>query len=214
MPSYYLLWLAIFFAWVFLGLRWQPYFAARPFVKSAMAIFLALFCLSTPEAILAIMSIGFALSAIGDFFLDLRNDKYFIHGLIAFFLAHVAFVVYLFAHMPPFVSFTSFEWSLVIGLPVIAIGFYLWIYSSLPKDMKIPVAAYSTIITLMGIAALTSQLPSLLLPVGAVLFIASDAILAVERFKFKIPMGDKLNWLFYASGQILLAVGVLSAVGA
>lgn len=213
MPNYYLLWLAIFFAWVFLGLRWQPFFGARPFVKSAMAIFLTLFCLSAPNAIFTIMGIGFMLSAIGDYFLDLRNDKYFIHGLIAFFLAHVAFVIYLFGHVPAFSNFSALEWSIVFILPIIAIGFYLWIYSSLPKDIKIPVAAYSAIITLMGIAAFTSQLSSPLLPLGAVLFIASDAVLAIERFKFKIPMGDKLNWLLYGSGQILLAVGVVSAVG-
>ncbi|MCF6221967.1 MAG: lysoplasmalogenase, partial [Robiginitomaculum sp.] len=60
----------------------------------------------------------------------------------------------------------------------------------------------------MGIAALTTAL-SLLVPIGALLFIASDVVLAVERFKFKFPLDKKINWALYASGQIVLAIGVV-----
>ena len=108
--------------------------------------------------------------------------------------------------------FTPIEWGISASMIVLTIGFFLWLKPALPVDMKIPVAAYSGVITLMGITALTTTLPSLLVPLGAILFIASDVVLAVERFKFKFPLDKQINWTLYAGGQILLAVGVVGAL--
>jgi len=212
MPQSPLLILAIVFAVIFFILRWRPFFAARPYIKTAMAVFLAAYCIVVPTAALYIMAAGFALSALGDFFLDLRGEKWFLPGLISFFIAHVAFAVYLFGHTVPLSMYTGYEWGMSAGLIAATLGFYIWLKPALPSDMKIPVAAYSVVITLMGIAALTTTLPSLLVPIGAVLFIASDVVLSVERFKFQFPFDKQLNWALYASGQILLAVGVVAGI--
>ncbi len=211
MPIQITLWLAIFAACIFLGLRWRPFFAARPYIKAAMAIFLGLYCIIVPQAAIFLMSVGFFLSAIGDFFLDLPDDKFFLPGLISFFLAHFAFAVFLFGHIVPVASWTWLNWIVVSGLPFVSIGFYMWLRPSLPNDMKIPVAAYASFITIMGIAAFTSDLVSPLISLGAALFIASDAVLAIERFKFSFAFDDKMVWIFYASGQILLAMGVVAS---
>ena len=211
MPSSLLLYLAILFAGIFLILRWRPFFNLRPYIKAAMAVFLAAYCI-TAQPPLTIMAAGFALSALGDYFLDLRGEKWFLPGLIAFFAAHVAFAVYLFGHMAPPSMFTPIEWGLCAALIAITVAFYIWLQPSLPGDMKIPVAAYSLVITIMGITALTTTLPSILVPLGALLFIASDVVLAIERFKFKFPLDKKINWTLYASGQILLAIGVVAGV--
>ncbi len=211
-----LLILAIVSAVIFCLLRQRDFFALRPFVKAAMAVLLAVYCLQTPTVPLYIMAAGFALSALGDFFLDLRGEKWFLPGLISFFIAHVAFAVYLLPHAVPLSMYTGFEWGKSAALIAATLGFYIWLKPALPSDMKIPVAAYSVVITIMGIAALTTTLPSLLVPIGAVLFIASDVVLSVERFKFKFKflfLADKqINWTLYASGQILLAVGVVSGI--
>ncbi len=217
--------LAVLFAVVFLVLRRRPFFGARPFIKAAMAVLLAVYCLQA-EPPLLLMAAGFGLSALGDYFLDLHpldlqpksisksahGDKFFLPGLIAFFAAHVAFAAYLFGHMVPLSMFTPVEWGISAVMIALTIGFYLWLKSGLPGDMKIPVAAYSAVITIMGITALTTTLPSLLVPIGAILFIASDVVLAVERFKFKFPLDKQINWTLYASGQILLAIGVVGSL--
>ena len=204
--------LAIIFAAIFLILRWRPFFTFRPAIKATMAVLLAVYCI-TAQLPLTVMAAGFALSALGDFFLDLRGEKYFLPGLIAFFAAHVAFAVYLFGHMVPLSMFTPIEWGMSAALIACTIAFYIWLKPALPKDMKIPVAAYSAVITVMGITALTTTLPSMLVPIGAMLFIASDVVLSVERFKFKFPLDKKINWALYASGQILLAIGVVVTSG-
>jgi uncharacterized membrane protein YhhN len=212
MPQLPFLILAVIFALIFFILRWRNFFALRPFIKAAMAILLAVYCLQAPAIPLYIMAVGFALSALGDYFLDLRGEKWFLPGLISFFIAHVAFAVYLFPHTVPLSMYTGFEWGMSVGLIAATIGFYIWLKPALPSDMKIPVAAYSVVITLMGIAALTTTIGSMLVPIGAILFIASDVVLSVERFKFKFPLDKQINWALYASGQILLAVGVVGGL--
>ncbi len=156
------------------------------------------------------MAAGFIASALGDFLLDLPEDKGFLSGLIAFFAAHVAFLIYLW----PYAEFMGAPFGMLIcaGLPIANLMFYFWLRPSLPSDMKIPVAAYSVVITIMGVAAFTTSLPSLLVPLGAALFIASDVVLSVEKFKTKFWRAKTINWLLYASGQILLAMGVVGVV--
>ncbi|MCF6221166.1 MAG: lysoplasmalogenase family protein, partial [Robiginitomaculum sp.] len=101
-----LLILAVIFAAIFFALRWRSFFAARPFIKATMAVLLAAYCI-TAQPPLIVMAAGFALSAFGDFFLDLRGEKYFLPGLIAFFTPHMAFAVYLFGYADPLSRYTG-----------------------------------------------------------------------------------------------------------
>jgi len=206
-----ILWLAIAFAIIFLILRWRPFFLTRPIVKAGMAVLLAVYCMDTQPP-LSMMAAGFALSAIGDYFLDMQGENWFLPGLIAFFCAHMAFAIYLFGHMAPISAFTMFDWGISAALLGASLGFYVWLRPSLPYDMQIPVGAYSLIIMVMGITAMNTSLPSLLVPFGALLFIASDVVLAVERFKFSFHLDKQINWALYASGQILLAIGVVGVL--
>ena len=178
-----------------------------------MGIALAFYCVLSPSKALLVMAIGFALSALGDFLLDLPDDKGFISGLFAFFAAHIAFVVHLWPMMVPFSAFTLSEYSIVTVTILVNIAFFLWMRPSLSKDLVIPVALYTVIIAVMGITAFTTTATSLLIPLGALLFILSDVVLSIEKFKFKFPLDKEINWALYAGGQILLAIGVVSVVG-
>lgn len=95
-----LLGIAILGAITFLPLQGKPFFKPRPLIKAIMAIALALYCLDNDANALIFMAFGFALSALGDFFLDYPQDKYFLPGLISFFVAHVAFLIYLWPYGP------------------------------------------------------------------------------------------------------------------
>jgi len=44
------------------------------------------------------------------------------------------------------------------------------------------------------------------------MFIASDVVLSIERFKFKFKFDKQINWTLYAGGQILLAIGVVGGI--
>ncbi len=202
-------WLAIIGAIIFPLIRLRGFWPSRPYIKALMGMALALYCLIAPNAPIIIMAIGFALSALGDFLLDLPDDKGFTLGLFAFFAAHIAFIVYLWPLMVPFHHFTLMEVLIVIITILSSAIFYIWLKPSLSKDLIVPVAAYSTVIALMGIIAFTTT-ASLLIPLGALLFIASDVVLSIEKFKFKFLWDKEINWALYAGGQILLAIGVVS----
>jgi uncharacterized membrane protein YhhN len=201
----YILGIAVIGAIAFLVVQNKTFFKARPLIKMVMGIALAVYCFSTGNAVLAIMGAGFILSAFGDFVLDFPEDRYFLPGLIAFFTAHIAFLIFLW----PYAS-----WSVPICALVGAftLGFFVWLKPSLDKELVVPVAAYSLIIGLMGSAAMTTNLASPLIPLGAALFIASDVVLSVEKFKTKFRLDRTINWILYASGQIVLAIGAVSSL--
>ena len=205
-------WLAIIGAIAFPLIRLRGFWPLRPYIKAVMGVTLALYCLFVPSAPILVMAIGFAFSALGDFLLDLPKDKGFTLGLFAFFAAHIAFIIYLWPLMMPVHQFTLMEVLIVITTILSSTIFYIWLKPSLDKDLVIPVAAYSTVIALMGITAFTTTATSLLIPLGALLFIASDVVLSIEKFKFKFLWDKELNWALYAGGQILLAIGVVSLV--
>jgi len=200
---------AIIGALIFLVLRELKFFKTRPLLKAIMGVMLAFYCITAPSIPLYIMAIGFVFSALGDFLLDIPDDKGFLLGLFAFFAAHIAFLVFLWPHMTPLAQLGTAKLGSFGLLFVSNTWFYLWLRPSLDSSLRIPVAAYSTIIALMGMAAIGTTLPSYLVPLGAALFIASDVVLAIEKFKAKFPFAKTLNWLLYASGQIILAIGVV-----
>lgn len=148
---------------------------------------------------------GIALSIVGDVALLFPSDGAFIVGLAAFLLAHVAYVV----------GFAGVAgWAPWLAVVVVATGAVtvtilraIW-----PKTagMHAPVVAYGLAITSMVTAAfgaLAGGLPlGCVAAVGALLFYASDASLALNRFRRPIPHAAFLTLGLYWVGQIGIAL--------
>lgn len=211
MPWSWVLIASIIAALVFFVLRFTKPFPGRPLVKALMGVFLALYCWQAGGIALWAMSAGFLCSALGDFLLDLPSDK-FIAGLIAFFIAHMCFLLFLFPLMVPIKNWGLLEFFYGFAMIGITIVFYGWLRPSLDKGLSLPVAAYALILALMGVSALTQSHPVLFITLGAMLFILSDMVLAAERFKISFKGAKPLNWFLYASGQILLAIGAAQSL--
>jgi len=87
------------------------------------------------------------------------------------------------------------------------------LWPALDTAMRLPVLAYMLAIVAMGIAAFTTQ--SLAVMAGAVLFLASDAILATERFLLAPDAAQRTItgpaiWITYIAAQIAITLGVLA----
>ncbi|HOQ30956.1 MAG TPA: lysoplasmalogenase [Candidatus Hydrogenedens sp.] len=146
--------------------------------------------------------VGLVCSWWGDLFLLSRNSVIFLLGLVSFLLAHVCYILAFF--------FAQVDWSLTISamgvslVPAIAIGF--WLNPNL-GDMRIPVYMYMIIISCMVSFAIGAWAYGGLwnLPLGALIFYASDIFVARDRFK----TADKWNFLIggplYFLGQVFLA---------
>jgi uncharacterized membrane protein YhhN len=148
---------------------------------------------------------GIALSIVGDVALLWPGDGAFIVGLAAFLLAHVAYVV-------GFAGVAGWApWLLVVvvatGAVTVTILRAIW-----PKTtgMHAPVVAYGLAITAMVTAAFGAMAGGLplgwLASAGALLFYASDASLALNRFRRPIPHAAFLTLGLYWLGQIGIAL--------
>ena len=148
---------------------------------------------------------GLLFSLAGDVLLMLPVDR-FIQGLISFFVAHLFYIAAL--------TFESGQdIPLPILLPFVMYGILIlrWLWPELGK-MRLPVLAYMLIISMMGWAAAgrwfgTRQPGSLFALLGAILFIISDSVLAVDRFKahFRSAQAYILSTYFIAQWLIALS---------
>lgn len=151
---------------------------------------------------------GLALSLVGDVLLMLPQDL-FLPGLIAFFAAHVAYI-------------RAFSLGLgigrdrrvLIGFGLVALAIVGLLWSGVPGAMRLPVAAYALVLALMAAQALTrvriTRDPAdALAALGAVLFMTSDTLLAVNRFLGALPLSPLLVLGTYYAAQWLIARSAL-----
>jgi uncharacterized membrane protein YhhN len=148
-------------------------------------------------------------STVGDVLLDLDSGRLFVPGLCAFLTAHLVYTA-LFASRWPIPLRISLPRLLLF--PVIlayAAGFAFWLAPDLLRTkMILPVTLYICVIATMAITAVGGRL-SLYVPIGAALFLTSDSLLAIAKFKGPFPLRDYLVWGTYYAAQYFIATGVL-----
>ena len=160
--------------------------------------------------------IGIILSMAGDIFLMLPKEQ-FIAGLVAFLLAHVAYIIGFNQIIPAF-NLAALVWAVLLG--IIAAQLYKQIAAGLVRQgkesLQKPVLAYTAVIAIMLLSALiTLARPewntqaAITVSIGAALFMLSDAILAWNKFVQPIKNGRVMNMAAYHLGQIILIYGVV-----
>jgi len=148
---------------------------------------------------------GLVFSLAGDVFLMLPSDR-FVAGLVAFLIAHLFYIA-------AFVSeISALTWWPLVPVVIYGIVVYTILAPSLGK-LKLPVLAYIVVITIMAWLAWerwsqTGQSGALLASVGAVLFVISDTILALNRFRGAFKPARALNLTTYFAAQWLIAGSV------
>lgn len=164
-----------------------------------------------------LLPLGLALGAAGDLALSRRGEAAFLTGLGSFALAHLAYAV-MFAGMEgrlALFDLTAPRWVAFALLVIMAQSTMVWLLPFV-GGMKRPVAVYVALITAMGLAAL--HLPGVhnLAILGAGLFVASDLVLAVERFRMAegsraARWASHAVWPLYWVGQGMILAGIAFA---
>lgn len=162
--------------------------------------------------------VALVLSMAGDVFLMGERDR-FIQGLIAFFAAHVAYIV-------AFGGVVLSPYSVFLGTSLVLIGgpLYIAIRQGLRKRNKteliLPVLAYVFVISFMVLAALTSPGASgwtrssiVAAAIGSLLFYCSDALIGLHRFVRELPWAPLAIIVTYHLGQIGLAYSLAAGGG-
>lgn len=198
-------------SWLVLGLgglsllgllwaEWQNRRRARAVFKTLCSLGFLLFALSfgLDSLFAQLIFVGLLLSAVGDVLLLFRANRAFLAGLVAFLLAHLAYLA-------AFVQIgTPTLWGLLL---VLGAGYiwlrWLWSYLG---SWRAPVLAYGGVISLMLWAGLGVQRSEIWL--GAVLFYLSDLFVARQRFVVQAPLNALLGLPLYFIAQYLLAFTV------
>lgn len=161
--------------------------------------------------------VGLCLSLAGDIALML-NPRFFMAGLGAFLLAHVAYLIGFNQVAAPF-NFGIFMVAVTVGLAASVVlrlirpGIIL-----VPRGKRFLTAVmlYGATLTLMLLSALITLFRpewqishAIYAATGAALFFTSDSILAYDRFVRKLKHGQSYVHLTYHVGQMLLVTGAM-----
>jgi alkenylglycerophosphocholine/alkenylglycerophosphoethanolamine hydrolase len=156
-------------------------------------------------------------SLLGDVLL-IEKLKMFVFGLLAFLLAHLAYLVGFNLTLPPL----SLPVLGLVAVGAIAVGIlFPTVRRGLVRQpggggLILPVFVYSLVLSLMMISAVSTlfrlewhQNAAIFAAAGGVLFFISDSLLALNRFVRPIRQGDLLVMVTYHLGQLGLALGAI-----
>lgn len=140
------------------------------------------------------------------------NESYFIYGLIAFLLCHIFYIraFYLDFQSAPELDKKGARIAIAICM-VFAIGYYVYIRQDLGA-MKLPVMAYTFVISLMMMMAAfrnmrVNKISFNLILFGAMFFLISDSILAYNKFVKSFDLAGLLIMGTYMIAQYLITIG-------
>lgn len=158
-----------------------------------------------------LISIALGFSLLGDILLLFtgRSENYFISGLVAFLLAHIFYII-------QFSRERNKNRSILKPLvPLLIFGglFFYFLKDNL-GSMLLPVSVYMTIILMMAFFAFLRKgnVPKKsfeLVFTGAILFLISDATLAIDKFHSPVRFSGILIMVTYGLAQLCIVLGVL-----
>jgi uncharacterized membrane protein YhhN len=189
----------------------QFHYFTKPLILASLIVFFWSKSKDLTKGVRNIMVLALLFSLAGDILLMFVNisANFFIGGLIAFLLAHIMYILTFTKKR----NKTKSPLLIVIALLVYAIGIFYIIKNGL-GDMQIPVLLYLTVIlTMVAMASLrkrkVSKTSYSLVFIGAVFFIISDSLIAIDKFYTQILFSRIFIILTYALAQYLIVNGIL-----
>ncbi len=134
----------------------------------------------------------------------LPSDQ-FVPGLLSFLIAHLFYIAAFRSRIAGSTSARNALACVVYG------SFMLWLLFPRLGDMKLPVSIYLLVILTMAWQALNrwaiaQSRGAMLAAVGAILFVASDSMIAFNRFFSPFRLAELLILATYFTAQWLIAV--------
>jgi uncharacterized membrane protein YhhN len=152
--------------------------------------------------------VGMAFSALGDLFLMLPKDR-FVPGVASFLVAHICYLWALTSDTP--LASRRLPFLIAGGVGVILLAF---IWAEVTPSLRVPVVTYT--LALLGMAAQANaralslrNRAATFAAIGAILFVASDAGLAINRFGHPFPWRHLIVLGTYFAAQAGIALSVV-----
>jgi uncharacterized membrane protein YhhN len=200
-------WLYIFTAFAVLFvvlLQFEPYpgnFIIKAIPATSLAI-LTFIAVSSSRGKLLFTALLFCAAA--DIALEVAAGQYFVIGLGLFLVAHIFFII-------TFTRDFKFQMSKlpVVVLFIVYSVMMAFILTPSLKEMAIPVYAYMTALTLVGVFASLRSAKNDFTLYGAISFIVSDSVLAINKFMMPVAAADYVIMVTYYLSLFLIVYGFL-----
>ena len=187
------------------------HFFTKPLILTSLIIYFWLQSTHLTNKTSTLMLLALLFSLLGDIlllFVDLSSN-FFIGGLLAFLMAHVMYIMVFLEYRN-----TSKKGILFSALLfIIALGLFYVLKDGL-GNLLIPVIVYMLAILIMVRSAFLrkdsgSKHSYILVFLGALLFMISDSVLALNKFYTLIPYANLSIMLSYSLAQFCIVYGVL-----
>jgi len=174
----------------------------KPFILLSL---LALYVVSVTKRNVWYM-LALIFSFLGDVFLLFEGVQFFMVGLLSFLIAHILFIKIVLGWLQK----SSFRHKITAFIPfVITFSLLINMLKNSLNELLIPVVIYGTTISLFGVFSFLNYLNSksknsFWMFIGAVVFIISDSILAINKFYFSKEIFNLLIMVTYVVAQYLI----------
>ena len=187
------------------------YYYTKPALLTLLVIYFWMNSTHLKKTTRNITLLALVFSLVGDVLLMFVNHSpnFFIGGLVAFLLAHIMYIsVFLKSR-----NKTANSLPIITILLIYASGIFYFIKDGL-NDMLIPVLLYLMVILIMAATAFLRKRSTItnsynLVFAGAVFFVISDSLLALNKFYELLLFSNISILLTYALAQYLIVLGIL-----
>jgi len=186
----------------------------KPMLLICLMFFFIQHSQTFPGSLRVTIIMALLLSWLGDVLLmfQVKDELFFLLGLGAFLLAHIAYIVFL-HKVRVRESIRSNAWFLLL-----IVAYYSLLLSFLSPylgDMKLAVRIYGLVISFMFLLALhmiflANRHAGRLLVSGATLFVISDSVLAINKFYQSFEGSGIIIMFTYGLAQLFLVLGALN----
>ena len=189
------------------------HFIAKPLLLPALMVLLFTAAKKTPGKNMLLIALFF--SWLGDMFLlfENKNPLFFIFGLASFLTTHVLYIIYFLSIRHNNITLLKKQPWLIILVLVYGTSLVWLLYPKL-EDLKIPVLVYSIVICTMLLCSLhiffkANKPANMFFVLGALLFVLSDSLLAINKFYQPFAFAGVCIMLTYCAAQYFIVTGFI-----
>lgn len=184
---------------------------AKPLVVIALIIYFLSATAGITNGLKKLITSALVFSWLGDVMLmfESADKNFFLFGLVAFLTAHVFYI----ASFKKIITGEKVRLKWLLLLPVlIYYGGLMYLLNSHLGDMLWAVRVYGFVISTMFLLAMhalfiKNKIAGNLIMLGALLFVTSDSVLAINKFYQSFELAGILTMLTYGLAQLLIVLG-------
>ena len=188
-------------------------YISKPLLMPVLAVYFLSHTVRTAQRLEVWIIGALFFSWAGDVLLMFQEKipDFFLFGLAAFLVAHIFYIV--FFHKVRVQEGISGKLILLLPVALYYAGLIIWLSPYL-GDMALPVRIYGIVISFMLMLALhmlysRNRKAGSLLVTGALLFVISDSVLAINKFYHPFGQAGLVIMLTYGLAQLLIVKGAV-----